>query len=265
MGPKGTLFIIGGAEDKSKECTLLKKFIAMAGKSQGKIVIIAVAAQQQEDVGEGYRKIFSNLGSKEVTVMSMKDRNSANSLSKADMIRNATGIFFTGGDQLRITSLFGGTQCENAIKEAYEKGVVIAGTSAGASMVSETMIIAGKGEKSPQLNSLEMAPGLGLLPGVVVDQHFAQRGRLGRLLTAVAMQPGILGIGLDEDTGIIIKDGISQVLGSQTVTVVDGRAVTHTNVSETASWKPLALTNIALHVLPSGYGFDILKRQPLIP
>jgi cyanophycinase len=178
----------------------------------------------------------------------------------------AGGIFFTGGDQLRITSLLGGTEVDFALHEAYRKGTVIAGTSAGASVMSATMIIGGDEDSSPYQGSISMGPGMGLVHQVVIDQHFAQRGRLGRLVSAVAQQPAILGIGIDEDTAVIINSkNCMKVIGSQTVTVVDGNRCEHTNVSEAKPEQALALTAITVHILPGGYGFDLLDRRALVP
>lgn len=266
MGEKveGTLVIIGGAEDKEGRCDILRKFVELAGDKEAKLVIMTAATQQPEVVGEEYRRLFSKLGVKNIEVLDFSSRRQANLPQHVQIIEEATGIFFTGGDQLRITTLLGGTQIYQALHKAYRRGTVIAGTSAGASVMSETMIVEGDSEEAPKRNTLKMAPGMGLIREVVVDQHFAQRGRIGRLLTAVAQNPYILGIGIDEDTAIVVSpQGEFQVYGSQTVTVVDGSQIGHTNVSQSSPSEPLALTKVVLHVLPAGYGFDLSKRIPL--
>lgn len=184
----------------------------------------------------------------------------------ARILEKAGGIFFTGGDQLRITSIFGGTRAYVALKEAYEGGTVIAGTSAGASVVSSIMIVGGEGEDSPQLNSVRLAAGLGLLEEVVIDQHFAQRGRMNRLLFAVAYNPHILGIGIDEDTAIEFQEEASFLVhGSRTVTVIDGREISYSNISELEGEQPLALLNVKIHVLPAGYAYNLITREVIIP
>lgn len=266
MGEKveGTLVIIGGAEDKEGRCEILRKFVELAGGEEAKLVIMTAATEQPEVVGEEYRRIFARLGVKKLEILDITSRRQANLQQHQQVIGEATGIFFTGGDQLRITTLLGGTEIYQALHQAYRRGTVIAGTSAGASVMSETMIVEGDSDQAPKKNTVKMAPGMGLIREVVVDQHFAQRGRIGRLLTAVAQNPYILGVGIDEDTAIVVNpEGQFKVYGSQTVTIVDGSRIGHTNVSESSPAEPLALTNVGLHVLPAGYGFDLNRRVPL--
>jgi len=262
----GTLLIIGGAEDKKKDCEILKEFVRLAQRREGKIVIMTAATQLAEKVSTEYIKIFQRLGGKDVVSLDIPSRQQAQLRTTTETILSAGGIFFTGGDQLRITSLLGGTEVDYALNEAYRKGTIIAGTSAGASVMSATMIVGGDNDSTPQQDALSMAPGMGLLREVVIDQHFAQRGRLGRLVSAVAQQPAILGIGIDEDTAVLInRQGEMKVIGSQTVTVVDGGRCEHINVSEAKPEQPLALTGIAVHILPRGYGFDLQDRQAMVP
>lgn len=261
----GTLLIIGGAEDKKGECIILKEFIRLSEARGGGIVIMTAATQYPQKVSDEYVRIFKRLGVEKVVSLDIPDRRHAQLAGTTELIMSAGGIFFTGGDQLRITSLLGGTEVDYALHESFRKGTVIAGTSAGASVMSATMIIGGDGDSTPQQDSISMAPGMGLVREVVIDQHFAQRGRLGRLVSAVAQQPAILGIGIDEDTAVIInRRGVMKVIGSQTVTIVDGNQCEHTNVSETKPRQPLAMTGITVHILPAGYGFDLTDRRPLI-
>jgi cyanophycinase len=260
---KGILLIIGGAEDKENKRTILKKFVELAGKKEAKVVIMTAATEEPIEVGNTYYDIFKKLSVEHISILNISTRKEANHIQHLDTIKEATGVFFTGGDQLRITSILGGTMVDGALHEAFEKGLVIAGTSAGASVMSATMIVEGDSEESPKKNTLKMAPGMDFISEVVVDQHFAQRGRIGRLLTAVAQNPYILGVGIDEDTAIIVDDGIFEVCGSQTVTIVDGRKIESTNVSISLPNEPLALVNVTLHVLPTGYKFDLNKRIPL--
>jgi len=263
---QGTMVIIGGAEDKEGECRILRKFVQLSGGAQATVVVMTVATEKPAEVGGQYRRLFERLGVSRVRVLHLHSREEADSAEQAQMLGEAGGIFFTGGDQLRITSLLGGTRLDMALRQAYAAGAVVAGTSAGASAMSGTMIVEGDGDAAPSLNTLKMAPGMGLLPEVVVDQHFAQRGRLGRLLTAIAQNPHILGLGIDEDTAVVVTpDYRVEVYGSRTVTVVDGRSITHTNASETSPSEPLALFAVCLHVLPGGYRYDLLTRQPLPP
>ena len=173
-------------------------------------------------------------------------------------------MFFTGGDQLRLTSILGGTKVNAAIRQAYNSVAVIAGTSAGASVTSDTMIIVGDSSDTPKKETISMAHGMGLLEGAVVDQHFAQRGRINRLLSAVAQNPQVLGIGIDEDTAIVVRpDSVCEVVGAQTVMFVDAAKLKFSNISELERHDPLVITNILLHLLPNGYGFDLKNRLPI--
>lgn len=263
MTNEGKLIIIGGAEDKEEKCEILKEVVKAAKGEPGRIVIMTTATQKPEEVGRIYIRIFEKLGVKEVKIINIDNRQDALEAKYLKLIEKATCIFFTGGDQLRITSILEGTLMGAKLKELFAKGVPIVGTSAGASAMSSTMIVAGNEQDAPRKCTVKMAPGLGLLTGVVVDQHFAQRGRIGRLLCAVAQNPRMLGIGIDEDTAIIVEGGRFKVIGSQAVTVVDGTFLSFSNVSESSPNDPLALMDIKLHVLPRGYGFDLNTRKPL--
>lgn len=261
---RGKLVIIGGAEDKEDKCIILRKLVELAGGQEGHMVIMTVATEYPKSAGEEYTRIFERLGIRRISVIHIDSRYHANDDGLINSIDDATCIFFTGGDQLRITSLLGGTKAEEKLKQAYYRGVVIAGTSAGASVMSETMITSGSDEDAPRKCTLKMAPGLGLLKDVVIDQHFAQRGRIGRLLTAIAQNPHMLGIGIDEDTAIIIdNDAVFEVIGSHAVTILDGKMLNFTNVSELKPDEILALTNVVMHVLPAGYRYDIKSRTPV--
>lgn len=261
---KGKLIIIGGAEDKENDCKILKKVVELSGGKEGRMVVMTTAASSPEQIGSVYRQVFTKLGSEKIDVLQINTREEANSPNLARIIKQSTGIFFTGGDQLRITSILGGSIIGTALQSAYLRGVVIAGTSAGASAMSDTMIVEGDNSSSPKKCTLKMAPGLGLIKETVIDQHFAQRGRIGRLLGAVAQNPHVLGIGIDEDTAVVVnEDGFFEVIGSQTITVVDGKTIRYSNVSELEPDQPLSLTNVTMHILPQGYQFDLGKRQPV--
>lgn len=259
---KGKLVLIGGAEDKKGPCLILRKFIELAGNQESRIVVITAATDLPQEVGHQYSMVFKELGCQRVEVLEVPDRASVSGPKALELINMATGVFFTGGDQLQITSALGGTELMKTIHEQYGQGIVVGGTSAGASAMSSTMIIQGNSDESPKLNTLKMSPGMGLLPDVVIDQHFAQRGRIGRLLTALGQNPSVLGLGLDEDTAVIVVNDNLQVWGSQTVTVLDGREVTHTNASSTEQDEYLALTRVITHILPHGYSFNLRTRRP---
>lgn len=258
---RGNLIIIGGAEDKTGNKTILKHVVDIVGQ-QGSLVILTTATENPGEVGNNYRMVFESLGINNIQVLNIDTRDEANDESNADIIRTCNGVFFTGGDQLRITSIIGGTRANDALKEVYSKGVVIAGTSAGASVMSNTMIVEGESNEPARKCTLKMAPGLGLLEEAIIDQHFDQRGRMGRLLCAVAENPYMLGIGIDEDTAIkVYPDAYFEVIGTNAVTVVDGKTIKSTNVSELKPDELLAITNVTIHVLPQGYGFDMVSRE----
>lgn len=260
---KGNLVIIGGAEDKEGACLILRRFLALAGGGEAVVAVITTATEQAEEVGAEYSRLFYRLGAGEVRHLDVPDRETARSTALADALRRSTGVFLTGGDQLRLTSILGGTPLAGALHAAAGRGAVIAGTSAGASAMSATMIVEGQDGSAPRRSIINMAPGLGFLKEVVVDQHFAERGRIGRLLAAIAENPYILGLGLDEDTAVVCDaDGLLTVVGSGACTVVDGLTIRESNVSESSAGDPLVLTHVTLHVLPAGYTFNLSRREP---
>lgn len=259
---KGNLIIIGGAEDKAGNKTILKHVADIVLKEQGRLVVLTTATEKPEEVGNNYRIVFESLGINNIQILNINTRDEANDENNADIIRNCSGVFFTGGDQLRITSILGGTSTNKALQEVYSQGVVIVGTSAGASVMSNTMIVEGDSNGPARKCTLKMAPGLGLLEEAIIDQHFDQRGRIGRLLGGVAENPFMLGIGIDEDTAIrVYPDAHFEVIGSNAVTVVDGNSIKSSNVSELKPDELLAITNVTIHVLPHGYGFNMMDRE----
>ncbi|WP_110954267.1 cyanophycinase [Anaerosinus massiliensis] len=262
---EGVLLIIGGNEDKSGECQILRTFIERAGGRDAKIAVMTTATELPEEVGVEYKLVFEWLGAKEVDIIHIADRIQAFDQHLAENFSTYTGIFFTGGDQLRLTSILGGSVIDKAIKETFAKGAVLAGTSAGASVMSHTMIIGGDSSETPKKATISMAEGMGFIDKVVIDQHFAQRGRINRLLAVVAQNPNVIGIGIDEDTAILVEaNGKCCVVGSQTVTIVDGRQIVHSNISESSLFDPLAITNVILHILPNGFGYDLRNRKPYV-
>lgn len=266
MGEKvrGNLIIIGGAEDKYGESKILKQMVEMIGGSEAKLMILTTATEKPNEVGNEYKEVFGRLGIRDIEILNINSRDEANQNSNAVRIGDSTGIFFTGGDQLRITSILGGTETYSALQEAYSRGVAIVGTSAGASVMSNTMIVDGNSNDPARKCTLKMAPGLGLLEEAIIDQHFDQRGRIGRLLCGVAENPFMLGVGIDEDTAIrVYPDAHFDVLGTNAVTVIDGKSIKSSNVSELKPDEILAITDVTLHVLPEGYGFDMKNREVL--
>lgn len=260
---QGQLVIIGGAEDKKNDCKVLREFIRQSGGRQAHILVMTVATDIPEEVGKDYQEVFERLGVEEVRIIDTISRGDADRPEALEALAWATGIYFTGGDQARITRYLKGTEFDRLIHERHVQGLVIGGTSAGAAMMPEMMIVKGDAGTNPRVEVVEMAPGMGFLPGVVVDQHFAQRGRLGRLLSALAQQPVVLGLGIDENTAIVVKGDIFEVIGEGAVTIVDVTNLTHSNLHKLLPDEALALCEAKLHILPKGYRFNIKTCQPL--
>ncbi|MCX7708758.1 MAG: cyanophycinase [Clostridia bacterium] len=258
---KGNLIIIGGAEDKYGDSEILRQVVDQIGGSSASLVVMTTATEKPQEAGDEYRNVFGRLGINSIDVLNIDTREEAEKDENVERIMNSTGIFFTGGDQLRITSILGGTKVYKALHDVYARGTAIVGTSAGASVMSGNMIVDGNSNDPARKCTLKMAPGLGLLEEAIVDQHFDQRGRLGRLLCGVAENPFMLGIGIDEDTAIRVHPNAHfEVIGTNAVTVVDGKSIKSSNVSELKPDEILAITNVTLHVLPKGYGFDMANR-----
>ena len=257
----GNLIIIGGAEDKRGKKEILKKVAEYINTKEDKMLIATIATEYPEKTYDDYKNIFIKLGIKNIDKLDISKREDAFNDKNINLIKTTNLLFFTGGDQLRITSMIGGTPIYNVIKELCSNGGVIAGTSAGASVMSDTMIVEGEDDESPHKCTLKMSPGLGLVKNIIIDQHFAQRGRVGRLLTAIAQNPEVLGIGIDEDTAILVSDkGTAEVIGSGAVYFIDGSGITYSNVSEQYSNEILSM--FKLHVLKEGDKFDLLKKIP---
>ena len=257
----GTVIIIGGAEDKVRDRVILSRFVTLAGGTDATIVVISTASSLGALAGERYKAVFGELGVKHVRPLHAVTRPQANDETSAITVRDATGIFLTGGNQLRLASTIGGTLLADAILERFRHGAVVAGTSAGASAMSSHMIAFGASGATPKHRMAQIAAGLGLLPGVIVDQHFQQRNRLGRLLSLIAQNPSLLGLGVDEDTaGVVGPDHVLEVIGRGSITVVDG-AGSETDAWEIKGHRPLMISGVVLHSLPSGYRFDLRRRH----
>lgn len=259
----GPLLVIGGHEDKSGDREIL---CAIAkGLDGGRLVIATIASHAPNGYFEGYRAAFNALGVTDLVELYVKDRAEAMDGSNSNMLDNAAGIFFTGGDQLRIVSQIGDTPLEAMVHDLHRRGGIIAGTSAGASAQGETMLVTGAGQETYRIGDLHMAPGLGLIPGVMIDQHFAERGRIGRLLGAVAHNPRMLGIGVDENTAIVIKGEDFEVIGAGGVTIVDAARLSHSNIAETKPDSVLSMHDVTLHALSAGDRFNLISRRPAKP
>lgn len=266
MGTKadGTLIIIGGHEDKDGDCTILKEVAQRAGGKDGRIVIVTVATQEPEAVADEYRKLFTTLGVRHVDTLDIRTRDQAHDEANIQKLAGAPVIFFTGGDQLRITSQIGDSPVFRCLQEIHRKGGTIVGTSAGAAAMPETMIVGGASDASPGISMLSMAPGLALIGQVVIDSHFAERGRMGRLLGAVAQNPRNIGLGIDENTAIMVQDeAYFEVIGSGAVYVVDGTRISYSSLSEAHPEGVVSINDVTLHVLGAHDRFDLESRHPV--
>jgi cyanophycinase len=260
----GRLVIIGGAEDREGECEILREFVRLAGGRRARLVIISVASDAPQEVAGVYEKTFRALGARRVRALDIAGRADANGDEAVAAVESASGVFFTGGNQLRITRLLGGTRLDTALHRRREDGLVLAGTSAGAAMMSSVMIVGSAPTLTLRAGMVELGSGLGFLPGVLIDQHFEQRGRLRRLLAAIAQHPHELGLGIDEDAAAVVDGHTFEVFGTGSVTVVDAGGLTHTNLGEAERHELLAICGVRIHILPPGYRFDLQNRTPLL-
>jgi cyanophycinase len=258
---EGTVIVIGGAEDKVRDRVILSRFVALAGGSEATIVVLSTASSLGTEAGDRYRRVFSELGAREVRPLHTVTRQQANDDEGVAAVADATGIFLTGGNQLRLSSTIGGTHLAQAIQDRFAAGAAVAGTSAGASALSSHMIAFGASGATPKQRMAQIAAGLGVLPGVIIDQHFQQRNRLGRLLSLIAQNPSLLGLGIDEDTaGVVGPDHVMEVIGRGSITIVDGAGL-ETDAWEVGGHRPIMLSNVVLHSLPAGYRFDLRARH----
>lgn len=265
----GAVLAIGGAEDKDGGGEVLPRFVELAGGKRARILIIPTASSVPEEMVEDYDRAFRKLGTGKIDALDIRTREDANSLKAVEQVRNATGIYITGGNQARLVELIIGTRVMDVIRVRNAEGVIVAGTSAGASVVAQHMVVGGtgiagnSGDSAARKAMVEIVSGLGLLSDVVIDQHFSQRGRMGRLLCAFAANPGLVGIGLDENTAVLVQDGgILETLGEGMVTFIDGRDTT-SNYFEKNAGDVLTIVNSSLHVLGPGQRFDLIAHKPL--
>ena len=260
--PAGSLFVIGGAEDRQDTKIILSRLAERIGS--GKLVVSTLASEYGDELWEIYRKLFTSMGVKHIKHLGINHRDESSKDPRLGMLADATAVFFTGGDQLKITTRLGGTTLSERIEEIYNRGGIIGGTSAGATALGEIMLVGSPGGGISKVGDvLHMTPGLGLAKNMIIDQHFSERGRIRRLLGAVAQNPRMLGVGIDEDTAVVVEsDGKFYALGSGAVYVVDGHDLSYTNISEASFSRALSVFGVKLHVLSSGDRFDVHSRQP---
>lgn len=266
-GQRGLLFAIGGAEDTAGAQRILRHFWTLAGGAAAHILIIPTAsAEDRTHAGQQHFQLFQAMAPAHVEVLPVFDRPDGFDTGLVARLHDATGVFLAGGNQLRFSAVLGGTPLAQALRRRHANGLLVGGTSAGAAVLCEHMIAFGEQGSMPQQRMMNFAPGLGLTNRLIIDQHFSQRLRTGRLLAAAAYNPFVLGVGIDEDTAIVVDAANRfQVMGQHSVVVVDASTMAYTDIHKIDEVKPVALLGITLHVLIDGYGFDIDKRQPIVP
>ncbi len=262
---RGFVIPIGGAEEKLAGAAVLQRFVDLCGGKRAHIVVIPTASRL-EDTGDVYTKVFTDLGAGKATSLTMNTREDAARADNIDALERATGVFITGGNQLRLSTILGGTGVFQRLRKLNAGGVHIAGTSAGAAIMPEHMIAGGKKGLLPRQNSVKLAPGLGLTNAMIIDQHFSQRSRLGRLLTAVSYNPFLLGVGLDEDTGVFIgPDDVLEVIGSGGITIVDAGELSYSSMDSAERGDALTMIGLKMHFLAHGGRYDLQKRSAFPP
>ncbi|NNF16619.1 MAG: cyanophycinase [Gammaproteobacteria bacterium] len=258
---RGYIIPIGGAESKLRNPEILDRFVDLCGGKPARIAIIPTASEL-EDTGRNYEKLFRRLGVNHAMVLPFITREDCKSSKYLEYIEKADGVFMTGGNQLRLSTTLGGTAVAQLIRRRNAVGMHVAGTSAGAAFMPEHMIAGGSEGSTPRPNKVTLAPGLGLTNNFIIDQHFRQRDRIGRLLTALAYNPFAVGIGLDEDTAAFIRPGDDlEVVGSGGITVIDPTDLTHSSMDRAGFNDPVSLIGVKLHILVSGGRFEIATRE----
>lgn len=263
----GQLLIIGGAEDKYNERRILRRFLELAGGPKAEVLIVPVASDYPEFAADVYTQAFRNIGVPHPRVLRATSRQDVVNADAEKLLDGVTGIIMTGGDQMRLVSLLGGTNLAAGIRRLVrETPLVLAGTSAGAAAMSTSMIVRGESTSHPHKDAVRLSPGLGFLKNVIIDQHFTERGRISRLITAVSFNPYNLGIGIDENTAIIVDgEGILEVYGQGTATIIDGSQITFNEIAEVPDHAAFSVCGIQLHVMRDGLIYDYIHRCPIQP
>jgi cyanophycinase len=264
---KTAIMVIGGAEDKVHGREILHSFFLRSGGNDARIAILPCASREPAVIGERYRTIFGEMGAKAIEILDIQDRDQCNDLLVQEYLETCSGIFMTGGDQLRLCGLLADTPLMERLRIRAQLGqVTLAGTSAGAAVMGHHMIAGGGSGESPNRSLVDMTIGLGIIPELVVDQHFHNRNRMARLMSAIAGHPDKLGIGIDEDTCALFEgDDTLAVLGKGTVTIIDPMEMTYTNQADVGATDPLCITNLRIHILSYGGRYDLRKRIVLSP
>nr|WP_299246074.1 cyanophycinase [uncultured Halomonas sp.] len=261
----GRIVAIGGAEDKTSDLEILKRVFELAPKGNDEVAIIATASGIPEQVLPIYQAAFERLGASRVHALDIQDRKQASDPDNVELIRQSGVIFFTGGDQLRLTNVFGGSSTLTAIRERLMGGAVVAGTSAGAAALPSTMIYNGASADALRKGGVNMTSGLGFIDYLIIDSHFLERGRFSRLMQIGASNPEYLGVGLGEDAGVIVHPNrILEAIGPGHVILIDSRDLASSNIADLSMGEPIAVENMILHAMVSGHGFDIEARRYLV-
>ncbi|AFY38517.1 cyanophycinase [[Leptolyngbya] sp. PCC 7376] len=265
ISTQSSILVIGGAEDKVHGKEILSSFFRRSGGTDAAIAIIPSASREPLLIGDRYQRIFEDMGASKVKVLDVRDRVHAEDRYYQEFVEGCTGVFMTGGDQLRLCGLLADTPLMERIRQRVHDGeIALAGTSAGAAVMGHHMIAGGSSGESPNRGLVDLAMGLGIIPEIIVDQHFHNRNRMARLLSTIAVHPDRLGIGIDEDTcAMFERDGYLEVIGRGTVTIVDAREMSHTNQTSAETTQPLSLHGLHLHVLCHGDRYDIQKQRPM--
>ncbi len=264
---KTAIMVIGGAEDKVHGQEILTSFFNRCGGAAARIAVIPSASREPAIIGDRYRTIFTEMGAQDIEILDLQAREQCDDIVMQQYIKDCTGVFMTGGDQLRLCSILGDTPLMQIVRDrAQQRQITLAGTSAGAAVMGYYMIAGGGSGESPNRSLVDMTTGLGIIPELVVDQHFHNRNRMARLMSAVAAHPDRLGIGIDEDTCALFEgDGILRVIGKGAVTILDAGEMTHTNEPQVGATDPISMCNLRLHVLCYGDRYDLHKRISLLP
>ena len=260
---RGRLVAIGGAEDKELDTEILRRVLAFAAPEQPRVAVITTASSIPGDVFAEYRTVFERLGAGEVMDVRVRERADAADPAMIDMIARSDVIFISGGDQMRLTSIFGGSQALAAIRRRYNEGAVIAGTSAGAACQSTTMVYGGNATDSLRKGAVRMTAGFGLIDGVIIDTHFLERGRFSRLMEVGATNPEYLGVGLGEDAAVLFEDGTIHAFGPGHVILVDSSRISGSNVFDLAEGEAVSVHDVTMHALVDGNAYSLSDRRIL--
>ncbi len=265
VSPKGPLVAIGGAEDKTSEAGILRQVLSLSGVSDPVVGVITTASSIPQDVFSAYNKAFRKIGASDVLDIRIRDRRDAASDDFLEMIRQSDVIFITGGDQMRLTNIFGGSPALHAIRERHVEGAVIAGTSAGAACQSRTMVYGGPADDALRKGAVKMSAGFGLVENVIIDTHFLERGRFSRLMEVGSTNPEYLGVGLGEDAAVLFDGDVIRAFGPGHVILVDSSRITGSNVFDLADGEAVSVQNVIMHALVDGYGYSLTDRRVLGP